>query len=82
MSNTMKNLKTLTQNEVQPQKQSGKYSEVMEMTRLIFGLKNPLIKEQPTKEPKTKQYNTIEVMFLKRPNPQPLSDLQIKSKIT
>jgi len=82
MSNTMKNLKTFNQKEVQPQLLSGKYSDVMRWMEKTSLSENFLTKEQSTKEPKTKQDNTIEVMFLKRPNPQPLNDLQIKSKIT
>ena len=62
--------KTLTQNEVQPQKQSGKYLDVMEKTRLIFGLKNPLTKEQLMKTPQTKRDNTITVTFLKHSKKQ------------
>jgi hypothetical protein len=82
MSNTMKNLKIFNQKEVQPQLLSGKYSEVMRWMGKMLLSKNLLTKEQSTKEPKAKQDNTIEVMFLKRSNPQPLNDLQIKSKIT
>ena len=66
MSNTAKKPKTWTQNQSDPQVQSNKYSDVMERTRLIFGLKNPLTKEQLTKTPPTKRDNTIEVTFLTR----------------
>jgi len=62
----VKNSKTSDQKEVQPQGQLNKYSDVMEETRLIFGLKNPPTKGQPTKEPQTKRDNTIGVTFLKR----------------
>ena len=70
--NNMKNEKETTgQNQGQPQIQSGKYSDVMEMTRSIFGLKNPLTKEPLTKAPQTKRDNTIGVTFLKRSKSQP-----------
>jgi hypothetical protein len=58
--------KTLTQNQLQPQRQSGKYSDVMAWMDEMLLSKNLLTKEQPTKVPQTKQDNTIRVTFFRQ----------------
>ena len=58
--------KTLKQNQ-EPQKiQPLMYSDAMSAIRQMLESENLLTKEQETKEQKSKQENTIEVMFLNR----------------
>ena len=68
----MKNEKeTLNQNQVQPQMQSTKYSDVMRWMDEMLLSKNLITKEQLMKAPMNKQDNTIGVTFLKRSKSQP-----------
>jgi hypothetical protein len=68
----MKNEKeTLNQNQVQPQMQSTKYSNVMRWMDEMLLSKNLITKEQLMKTPQTKQDNTIGVTFLKLSKSQP-----------
>ncbi len=70
--NNMKNEKeTLNQNQVQPQMQSTKYSNVMRWMDEMLLSKNLITKEQLMKTPQTKQDNTIGVTFLKLSKSQP-----------
>ncbi len=70
--NNMKNEKeTLNQNQVQPQMQSTKYSDVMRWMDEMLLSKNLITKEQLMKAPQTKQDNSIGVTFLKRSKSQP-----------
>lgn len=58
--------KTLTQSQSQPQKPRLMYSEAMAMVEAAFASKNLLTEKPSTKNPQTKQDNTISVTFLKR----------------